>query len=107
MLKFAYPSSVFFTLVVLWSMSLAVNSGDPLFFWLSMELGSLGFIGLAVTFTGRCYGEGVAKYYLPNSSSNLFFLMMVLWYKGRGQFYFAYFAMVPLLVKLGVPPFHF
>lgn len=105
---FCFPRSVALFLANLLGTVLCLLSGDFVFAWLSFELMSLRFIGLAASGNGvRFPAEGVAKYYLPNGFVNFMFLLGCLMYRARGLWLYALLVNVCLFVKLGLPPFHF
>lgn len=79
---------------------------DRVFFWLGLEIMSVGFLGYAVR-TRRARREGVAKYFIPNSIGSLIFLFGSLGAATTARYFMVGVAIGGLGLKLGVVPLHF
>lgn len=64
-------------------------------------------MGIIRTRVRRRSSESLGKYFLPNARANVLFFLFILGYYSRGEWVFSTVRVVALLVKLGIPPFHF
>ena len=105
-LVYPYKATPLFLAILGGGVAITCVAEDRVFFWLGLEMISVGFLGYA-TRRRRARREGIAKYFVPNSVGSLIFLFGSLGARSTASHFMVIVAMGGLGVKLGIVPLHF
>nr|UGS80542.1 NADH dehydrogenase subunit 2 [Waoraniella jarlinsoni] len=104
---------MFFMMTILSSL-ISISSSSWFSIWMGLEINMVSFIPLMIMFKNAFSNEAALKYFLIQASSSAFFLMscmlnsffMINMTNLMTSNYLTYLLMIPIMIKLGVVPFH-
>nr|YP_010230038.1 NADH dehydrogenase subunit 2 [Diaphanosoma excisum]QST19920.1 NADH dehydrogenase subunit 2 [Diaphanosoma excisum] len=100
------PSHVTFLTFIMFSILLVSSSTSWLVSWVGIELNTLCFIPLMLSFKSGREGESAIKYFLTQTLASVILLISILFIKSFSFTISSIFLSFALFIKMGVAPFH-